>query len=85
MPVRGYLRHMQDLSPGRPATEVRRQRQALGLSQQTLATRAGVSLRTLARIEQGEDARLATLASIASALGTTTAELLAPSDTEAAS
>lgn len=47
------------------------------MSQQTLATKAGVAIRTLARIEQGEDMRLGTLDAIAGALGTTVAELLA--------
>lgn len=57
-------------------------RTAAGLSQQVLATRAGVAQRTLARIEQGEDARLSTLDRIAAVLGLTTADLLAPEPTE---
>lgn len=60
-------------------TEVRRLREAAGLSQQALATRANIAMRTLARIEQGEDVRLATLALLATALGTSAAALLAPS------
>lgn len=64
-------------------TEVRRLREAAGLSQQALATRANIAMRTLARIEQGEDVRLATLALLAEALGTTAAALLDPIESEA--
>lgn len=50
------------------ATRVRAQREAAGLTQQTLATRAQISLRTLSRIEGGEDCTVSTLARIAKAL-----------------
>lgn len=63
-------------------TEVRRRREAAGLSQQALASRANIAMRTLARIEQGEDVRLATLDALAAALGTTSAVLLAPAPSE---
>lgn len=57
--------------------KVRSLREALGQSQQTLATNAGIALRTLVRIEQGEDTKVGTLGLVAIALGTTTADLLA--------
>lgn len=69
---------MQVLSDESPATSVRRARLAAGLSQQTLATQAGISLRTLARIERGEDTLVGTLTAIADALGVPVADLLAP-------
>ena len=59
------------------AERIRRRREAAGLNQQILATNAGIALRTLNRIEAGEDARLTTLARIANALGCTVSELLA--------
>lgn len=61
---------------------VRAVREAAGMTQQTLATRAGISLRTLSRIEAGEDSTLGTIDAIANALGTTVAGLF---ETEAAS
>lgn len=57
---------------------LRTRRLALGLSQQALATKAGVATRTLARIEGGEDVRLGTLVLLATALDTTAADLLTP-------
>lgn len=69
---------MQELADATPGTAVRAARESAGLSQQALATRAGVAIRTLSRVEAGEDVRLATLAAIASALGTTAAALLTP-------
>lgn len=55
---------------------VRNARTDRGESQQALSTRAGISIRTLTRIEQGEDVRLGTLDAVATALGLTVAELL---------
>lgn len=72
---------MQELAPANPGLSIRQARTAAGLTQQTLAERAGIALRTLARIEQGEDARLGTLEAIAAALDTSLATLLAPSET----
>lgn len=57
-------------------TAVRAKRTAAEMSQQTLATKAGISLRTLSRIEAGEDCTVSTLAALAAALGMTTADLL---------
>lgn len=62
---------------------VRTRRVEAGLSQQSLATRAGLSLRTLSRIEAGEDCTVSTLASLADALGITTADLLGTEVVEA--
>lgn len=70
---------MQDLTI---ASQVRSARLAAGLSQQTLATTAGVSLKTLSRIETGEDMTLGTLTLIAEALGLTVAALLATETSE---
>lgn len=58
-------------------TAVRAKREAQGLSQQALATRAGVATRTLINVEQGKDARFGTLVQLAAALDTTVASLLA--------
>lgn len=46
------------------------------MTQQTLATRAGVAVRTVARIESGEDVRLGTLVRLADALNTTAVDLI---------
>jgi transcriptional regulator with XRE-family HTH domain len=65
---------------------VRREREIAGLSQQVLATKAGISLRTLSRIEAGEDCTVSTLEALAGALDLSPAALLAePEPTEAAS
>lgn len=58
-------------------TTVREARERAGLTQQALAHRAGISLRTLARIEAGADCNVGTLARIASALDVPPATLLA--------
>lgn len=55
---------------------VRLFRVAAGLTQQTLAERAGIALRTLSLIENGEDTRLSTLYAIAEALDIPLRELL---------
>lgn len=73
---------VQELSPVNAGPRVRAVREQAGMSQQVLATKAGVALRTLARIENGEDARLSTVDAIAAALGTTTSNLLAASSSE---
>lgn len=59
---------------------VRVARTAAGLTQQTLATKAGIATKTLSRIEGGEDVRLGTLTAIAVALDMTVADLLADPD-----
>jgi transcriptional regulator with XRE-family HTH domain len=55
---------------------VRAARESAGLTQQTLAHNAGIALRTLARIEAGEDCTLRTLARIAMALDVPLAKLV---------
>lgn len=49
-------------------TAIREARLAAGLTQQVLATNAGLALRTLSRIEAGEDMTMSTLAALADAL-----------------
>jgi transcriptional regulator with XRE-family HTH domain len=56
---------------------VKRIRQRLGLTQQTLAERAGLALKTLSRIENGEDMNTSTLSALAAALDVPAAELFA--------
>jgi transcriptional regulator with XRE-family HTH domain len=68
------LRAVKDLAV---AESVRAARGRAGKSQQSLATEAGISLRTLSRIEGGETTTIDTLARIAAALGMTSSELLA--------
>ena len=53
-----------------------RAREAAGLTQQVLATQAGLSIRTLSRIEDGEDTKVSTLAAIADVLGIPVADLI---------
>ena len=77
--MRATLAHVQIPTHAEPGGSVRAAREAAGLSQQTLATRAGIALRTLVRVEQGEDTKVGTLIAIANALGTTAADLLTPS------
>lgn len=48
------------------------------LSQQALASSAGLSLRTVSRVEAGEDTTIGTLTAIADVLAVAIAELLAP-------
>ena len=56
---------------------IRRQRLSQDLLQRDIATRAGLPLRTVGRIERGEvDVRLSTLAKIASALNVPLKSLL---------
>lgn len=59
---------MGNLADGQSPTRVRERREAAGLSQQALASKAGISMRTLSRIEAGEDVRLGTLRMLAVAL-----------------
>lgn len=59
------------------ARAIRRWRQRRGLTQEALATRAGVTRPYLARLEGGQhEVRLATLAKIAKALGVPVTKLL---------
>jgi transcriptional regulator with XRE-family HTH domain len=57
---------------------VRQLRIAAGMSQQTLAVAAGLSISVVAQLEQGlrEDPRISTVAAIARALGVTIDELM---------
>jgi transcriptional regulator with XRE-family HTH domain len=57
---------------------VKRLREAAGMTQQALATAAGLSLSIVAQIEQGKNAdpRGSTLMALANALGATVDELL---------
>jgi predicted transcriptional regulator len=57
--------------------EIRRRRQGLGISQDMLATKAGVHLNVIGRIERGiYNPTIMTLKAIASALGTRMVDLL---------
>lgn len=59
-----------------PASRIRSERERAALSQQVLATRAGISLSTLSRIEQGDDVKYSTLEAIANVLGVSVADLV---------
>ena len=74
---------MQDPTEATTGRIIRARRESAGLSQQALATRAGIAIRTLARIEQGEDMRLGTLTQIAQALDVPVADLLSSSEVPA--
>jgi transcriptional regulator with XRE-family HTH domain len=52
-----------------PADQLRERREALGLSQEAVARRTGLSVRTVFRAEQGFPLRQETLRQIADALG----------------
>lgn len=56
-------------SGARIAEQIRQARAGVGWSQSELATTAGVSRPTIARIEAGQHVRLATLERVASVLG----------------
>ena len=74
---------MQGPTSSEIGTRVRSLREAKGLSQQAVAARAQVALRTLVRIEQGEDTKVGTLSLVASALGVPVAELVAATPVKA--
>lgn len=57
------------------AHNVRKYRRAAGLSQETLAEEAGLSIGTVRKVEQGGDVRTDTLHTIARALGVQTSDL----------
>jgi transcriptional regulator with XRE-family HTH domain len=57
-------------------SRVKHARQTSGLTQQALASKAGVSIRTLSLIETGEDTKVSTLVAIATALDLSIVELL---------
>lgn len=60
------------------AKRMKERRQALGMSQEALADRSGLSSNFIARIEIGDKTpSLSTLAKLADALGTSVSELLA--------
>lgn len=67
---------VQELTRAVTDVNVRRAREAAGLSQERLAARAGLSTRTVARIEGGEDTTIGTLAAIARALGVAVVDLI---------
>jgi transcriptional regulator with XRE-family HTH domain len=67
---------MEDNPDVEPTNRVLRARLAAGLTQQVLATRAGLATRTLARIEDGEDTKVSTLAAIAEVLGVELGDLI---------
>jgi transcriptional regulator with XRE-family HTH domain len=68
---------VQDLANAKNvARRVRTLRQARDLSQLALASEAGVSLRTIANLEGGQDASLDTLRKLAAVLDVTVAELV---------
>lgn len=60
----------------RTFTKTRELREAAGLSQQALSSRAGIAIRTLVRVEQGEDTTLGTLRQIANALDVSVSTLI---------
>jgi len=64
---------VEDLSIG---GTIRAARQRAGITQQALAERAGLALKTLSRIENGEDMNLSTLTAIAAALDIPLGELV---------
>src|SRR5262249_55947318 len=68
------------------ARRVRQLREAAGLSQQSLAVAAGLSISVVTQLEQGKkaDQRISTVAALAEALGVTVDELLAEPDEPAA-
>ncbi len=65
------------------SNSVRKHRRAAGLTQEGLAERSGVSLTTVASIEQGNSARMASFARLAEALGVDTADLFSGGAPEA--
>lgn len=67
---------MPDTEPVNPGVKVRIAREAAGLSQQSLASRASLAVRTVARVEAGEDSTLGTFRAIAEALGVPVADLI---------
>ena len=68
-------RRQTSVGPGEGVSEARRAR---GWSQSELAERAGVSRPTVARIEAGQQVRLATLEAVAQVLGLTVKLELGP-------
>lgn len=58
------------------ATRLREKRDAAGVSREKLAAKAGVSLSTVLRIEQGSGAHLSSLRKIAGALEVPLSELV---------
>jgi transcriptional regulator with XRE-family HTH domain len=68
---------MQDLANAdRVADRVRVLRQARNLTQQALASQAGLAVRTVANLEAGQDASLDTLRKLAAVLAVSVAELV---------
>jgi DNA-binding XRE family transcriptional regulator len=70
--IRPVVKVHADLSLG---GRVRQLRRGQDLTQQQLATDAGIALRTLVNVEQDEDARISTVQAIADALGIDVREL----------
>jgi transcriptional regulator with XRE-family HTH domain len=68
---------MQNFAPPKEVgRRVRLRREALGLSQQALASQAGLAIRTVANVERGQDATMDTLRRLADVLGASADELL---------
>jgi transcriptional regulator with XRE-family HTH domain len=61
----------------RTGKRIRAHRLDQGLTYEALAATANVSMRTLCRVEDGEDCRLSTLHAVAQALGLTFTHLFA--------
>ena len=64
---------------GVPVPQLARLRKRAGLSQQTLADRAGLSIQTISRLERGANARYVTITLLAEALQVPPARLIRPS------
>lgn len=61
---------------------LRKHRLASGDTQQSLASRSGVSLRTIQDVEKGKGTTVSTVYALASALGLPAGDLLDPSPTD---
>jgi transcriptional regulator with XRE-family HTH domain len=68
---------------GVPVPQLARLRKRVGLSQQALAERAGLSMQTISRLERGANARYVTITLLADALQVPPARLIrSPSQTQ---
>lgn len=59
---------------------IRRSRESLGLTRSTYATRCGLSIATIKKVERGRDLRLDTLVRLATGLGLSLVELIDEAD-----
>ncbi len=64
---------------GVPVPSLARLRKQAGMSQSTLAERAGVGRNTISRLEHGANAHYGTIDKLVEALGTTRSRLIKPS------